>query len=123
MGTKRYVVRDSFNFRTTDSKGNEKVYSEGDIVTLEQEFGDTAHQLQYADDKDRAAALKAEQESRRVTNKNDALQSAPVAAIDHDALGEAIAQGIARAFAAMQGNADAPPASGGASDQATDKQG
>ena len=61
MASKRYVVREGFIYRVRDEKGNEKTYSEGDIVTLEQEIGDAVHQLEYADDKDRLAAVKAEQ--------------------------------------------------------------
>lgn len=46
MATKRYVVREGFNFRLRDDKGNEKVYAEGDTVELEQAEGDCAHQLE-----------------------------------------------------------------------------
>jgi hypothetical protein len=98
MGTKRYEVRAGFNFRVRDEKGNEKVYSEGDIVTLEQSEGDAQHQLQYADDKDRAAALKAENEAR----SNAQAVQAQASGIDVIALGNAIAQGIVQAQAAAQ---------------------
>lgn len=98
MGTKRYVVREGFNFRVRDEKGNEKVYSEGDLVTLEQSEGDAQHQLEYADDKDRAAALKAENEAR----SNAQAVQAQANGIDVIALGNAIAQGIVQAQAAAQ---------------------
>lgn len=102
MATKRYVVREGFNFRIVDSRGNEKVYSEGDTVTLEQEVGDASHQLEYLDDKDKAAALKLE-EARAKSVKVDLPTSvAGTVSIDHAALGEAISQGIATAFAKFQ---------------------
>lgn len=105
MGNKRYVVREGFNYRVRDEKGNEKVYSEGDGVTLEQSIGDAAHQLEYADEKDRAAALKAEQEAKKVEQL-----SQPVAGgIDQAALASAIAEGVAQALAAIQA-ANAPQA-------------
>lgn len=46
MATKRYVVREGFNFRLRDDKGNEKIFSEGDTVELEQAEGDGVHQLE-----------------------------------------------------------------------------
>lgn len=97
MGAKKYVVREGFNYRVRDDKGNEKVFSEGDVLVLEQEDGDAAHQLEYADEKDRAAALKAEQEARA------AAQAAQPQAggVNHAALAEAIAAGVAQALAAQ----------------------
>lgn len=65
MATKSYVVRAGFNYRLRDDKGNEKVYSEGDTITLDQEIGDTAHQLEYSEDKDRREALRVENAAKR----------------------------------------------------------
>jgi hypothetical protein len=61
MATKKYFVRAGFSFRMRDDKGNEKVYSEGDTLTLEQGDGDSAHQLECSDAADRDTATKAEQ--------------------------------------------------------------
>ena len=60
MAKKRFIVREGFHFRMVAADGREKVYSEGDIVELEQADGTANHQLEYADEKDRAAAFKAE---------------------------------------------------------------
>lgn len=100
MGIKRYIVREGFNFRVRNDKGEEKVFSEGDILQLDQEDGDKCHQLEYADEKDRLAAAKAEAEAAA---KVQAAQ-APVATggIDHEALAAAIAAGIGQAMAVAQ---------------------
>lgn len=102
MATKRYVVREGFNFRTVDARGNEKVYSEGDSLTLEQEVGDGAHQLEYLDDKDKTAALKLEEARAKSVKVDLPAAVAGTVSIDHAALGEAISQGIAAAFAKFQ---------------------
>ncbi|MCW5299279.1 hypothetical protein DXT88_13945 [Herbaspirillum lusitanum] len=103
MAAKRYIVREGFIYRTVDAKGSEKVYSEGDIITLEQEVGDGAHQLEYAEDKDRASALKAEEaRSRALKVELPAAAATATVALDHEALATAIAQGIAAAFQAQE---------------------
>jgi hypothetical protein len=100
MGIKKYIVREGFNFRVrveTDKGIVEKVFSEGDTLQLDQEIGDAAHQLEYADEKDRTAAAKAEAEA--------AAKAAPAVTsggVDQDALAAAISTGIAQAFAQMQ---------------------
>jgi hypothetical protein len=108
MGSKKYVVREGFNFRVrveTEKGPVEKIYSEGDTVTLEQDMGDSAHQLEYADDKDRATALKAEEGAR----KSAAAAQPQAGGFDQAALAAAISSGIADAFAALQaGQAKAP---------------
>lgn len=118
MAAKRYIVREGFIYRTTDGKGSEKVYSEGDIITLEQEVGDAAHQLEYAEDKDRAAALKAEEaRSRALKVELPAAAATASVALDHEALATAIAQGIAAAFQAQQEEVSPPePATGNTGD-------
>ncbi|NQE47986.1 hypothetical protein [Herbaspirillum rubrisubalbicans] len=117
MATKRYVVREGFIYRTVDAKGSEKVYSEGDIITLEQEVGDAAHQLEYAEDKDRAAALKAEEaRSRALKVELPAAAATASVALDHEALATAIAQGIAAAFQAQEAAASADASAGGSDD-------
>ncbi|WP_075259045.1 hypothetical protein [Herbaspirillum camelliae] len=102
MATKRYIVREGFIYRTVDGKGSEKVYSEGDIITLEQEIGDAAHQLEYAEDKDRAAAAKAEEARSRALKVELPAAATGSVVLDHEALAGAIAQGIAAAFQAQQ---------------------
>jgi len=101
MGIKKYVVRAGFNYRQrieTEKGTVERIYNEGDPLTLEQEEGDAAHQLEYANDKDRSEALSAESEARKAL---DAAQPA-AGGIDHDALAGAISTGIATAFANLQ---------------------
>lgn len=115
MPTKRYIVREGFNFRIVDAKNNEKVYSEGDIVTLEQDIGDAAHQLEYAEEKDRAAAAKAEESRARAQKADQPAAAGGSVVIDHEALAAAIAQGIAAAFQAQQEPAAAED-TGGAGD-------
>lgn len=104
MPTKNYVVRDGFNYRVRDEKGNEKVYSEGDSVCLDQEIGDVAHQLEYAEESDRKAALKIESAAKR------AEQAAEVKAggIDQEAFAAAIANGVAQALVQIQQSQLAP---------------
>lgn len=100
MSKKNYVVRQGFIFRITrpgqDGKPVVKEYSAGDTVQLDQEEGDGVHQLEYADEADRAAALKAEQKALKA-------QPAPAGAggFDADALAAAIAAGVAQALAAQ----------------------
>jgi hypothetical protein len=106
MGSKRYIVREGFNFRIRDEKNNEKVYSEGDIVTLELEDGDSRHQLEYADERDRADALKAEQKAKKA---QEAVQAA-ASGLDSAYLADAITAGVAQALAAVQAAQTAPAA-------------
>lgn len=109
MATKNYVVRAGFNYRTKDAKGNEKVFSEGDTLYLDTEIGDAAHQLEYADEADRVAALKAEQKAAK------AAQAASVEAqggIDHEALAATVATAVAQALAAAGIVAPVPQAQG-----------
>lgn len=104
MGSKRYIVREGFNFRVRDDKNNEKVYSEGDIVTLEQEDGDIRHQLEYADEADRVAAFKAEQKAKKAAEATQAAASG----FDQAYLADAITAGVAQALAAVQAAQAAP---------------
>lgn len=50
MANRKYVVREGFSFRTVNDKGDVKVYSEGDSVTLDTEIGGNSHQLQLIGD-------------------------------------------------------------------------
>ena len=49
MAVKKFVVREGFNYRVRDDRNNEKVYSEGDTVDLEETDGNATHQLQRAE--------------------------------------------------------------------------
>ena len=80
MAKKRFEVRKGFNYRVLDDKGNEKVYSEGDIVELDQADGAGFHQLQYADQKDCDSALKAEQDAAAAKAQASAVAQAQVIA-------------------------------------------
>lgn len=103
MAQKRYVVREGFNYRVRTERGEEKVYSEGDIVVLDPDTDSIGHQLELADEKDRAAALKEENQAARAASMARAQSSG----IDQDALAAAIAEGVARALQAMQPGAAA----------------
>jgi len=50
MANRKYVVREGFSFRTVNEKGDVKVYSEGDTVSLDTEIGGNSHQLQLVGD-------------------------------------------------------------------------
>lgn len=101
MATKKYVVREGFNFpvKIEDDKGNVKikVYDAGDTVNLDSSIGDVSHQLEYADEADRATALKAEQKAAKDAK---AAQAAETGAIDHEALAATVATAVAQALAA-----------------------
>jgi hypothetical protein len=113
MGAKKYVVRQGFNFRVRDEKGNEKVFHEGDQVQLEQELGDVQHQLEYSDDKDRDAALKMEMKAQKASDSSFVVGVPQSAGIDHEALAAAISTGIAQAFSQIQKDQVAAPAGSG----------
>ncbi|OIR10980.1 hypothetical protein GALL_71510 [mine drainage metagenome] len=76
MAKKRFVVREGFHFRLVQEDGREKIYSEGDIVELEQAEGTATHQLEYADEKDRAAAFKAEIDAHAAKQQATAIGQA-----------------------------------------------
>lgn len=98
MGIKRYIVREGFHFRQivpTEKGTVEKIYSEGDIVSLDEAEGGAAHQLELADENDRAAAAKAEAKARKAST-----EATPSAAFDQEAFAAAIAAGVAQALAA-----------------------
>ena len=101
MAQKNFVVRAGFIFtqRVVGERGDVKFkeYGEGDIVKLDPEVDAIPHQLELADEKDRAAAAKVEAEARKA-----ALPAPVTAGVDHDALAAAIASGVAQALAAMQ---------------------
>ena len=107
MGTKRYVVREGFNYRTKSDRGDEKVYSEGDTLTLDPDLAVIPHQLELADVTDRDAAAKAE---AKIAKAEAAARGGNSGGVDSEALASAIADGVARALAAMQTTATAVPA-------------
>ncbi|HTH40260.1 MAG TPA: hypothetical protein VL968_05680 [Rhodocyclaceae bacterium] len=98
MGTKIYKVREGFIYRTRDAKGNEKTYTEGDTVELDTDLGDGAHQLEYANEEDRAAALKAEQKAAKA---NKSAQVEAQGGIDHEALAATVAAAVAQAMTSV----------------------
>ncbi|MDD5247821.1 MAG: hypothetical protein PHY45_02480 [Rhodocyclaceae bacterium] len=100
MAKKRFQVRGGYNYRVVDDKGNEKTYSEGDILELEQADGITCHQLEYADQKDRTAALQAEQQAATDKAKDQAVAQASM-----------IAQALANLQAAISPATDGTAAS------------
>lgn len=87
MAVKQFVVRLGFIFKITSDGPNgpvEKIYTEGDIVQLEPEVGEAAHQLEYAKESDRADLLKREQASATAS-------AAVTRGIDINALAQALA--------------------------------
>jgi hypothetical protein len=87
MAVKQFVVRSGFIFMiTVDSPTGsvDKVYTEGDIVQLEPEVGEAAHQLEYAKESDRADLLKREQAAATAS-------AAVTRGIDINALAQALA--------------------------------
>nr|WP_316642878.1 hypothetical protein [uncultured Roseateles sp.] len=98
MPIKKYIVRDGFmvvlEIKQADGSVHKRTYASGDEVSLDDDaHAQHAHKLEFANEKDRAAALATEKESRiqaAATNSPADLVNALIAA-----LGQALNQGQA----------------------------